>query len=187
MKKIFFVAALLTYLDSLAQENFRPALKQGTKIKYVVYSNGQDVPLIISLDSLTPSYIKLGWDIEGYGAGAWVMGTKSIESAAMGYWANPSPGSEEKVPDDQQVLIFSKAMWNALQTNKKMEYDQQTFSIKEPTEAQRLKLAGKNVDAILVESASGIKMWILNDAAMPVLLKIEGNTKGPDLMVTEII
>jgi hypothetical protein len=118
---------------------------------------------------------------------AWIMKNKSLESALKGYWGEPSPGTQEEVPDDKSILVFSKAQWDMLQKDKTMSFDQQTFGVKAPTEQTQLKLAGKPVDAFLLESSNGTtRIWILNNAAFPVLLKIEGNTLGADLTINSV-
>ena len=123
MKKFFLLAALLTSLISFSQDSYKPAIKKGSKLKYLAHVDGQDIPMLLSFDSISTTYLKLGWEIDGYGAGSWVMSAKSLESSTSGYWGNPS----------------------------------------------------------------GTKIWVLNDPAMPLLLKIEGNTKGPDLVVSEAL
>lgn len=187
MKKIFLIAAMFISVASFSQDVLKPAIKQGTKFKYLAHVEAQDIPMVLSVDSLAPNYLKLGWEIDGYGAGAWIMNAKSLESATAGYWGNPSPGVDEKVPDDMHVLVLSKALWNSISKDKKMDYEQMTFTVKEATDAQKLKINGKAVDAVYLESGTGTKLWILNDASFPIMLKIEGNTKGPDLIVSDLM
>lgn len=187
MKKIFLIAAVLVSAVSFSQDVLKPAFKQKSKLKYLAHVDGQDIPLLLTIDSLTPSFVKFAWEIDGYGAGAWIMSAKSIESSTSGYWGNPSPGVDEKVPDDQHVLLFSKALWNSISKDKKVDYEQMTFTVKEATDAQKFKIGGKVVDAVYLESASGTKLWILNDPAFPIMLKIEGNTKGPDMFASELL
>jgi hypothetical protein len=147
MKKIMLTFCLLAALSSWAQEKFSPAIKQGTKLNYSALVNGQTFPCTFSFDSVNTGYLKVGWAVEGFGNGSWIMKSKSLESALKGYWGEPSPGTQEEVPDDKSILVFSKAQWDMLQKEKTMNFDQQTFTVKTPTEKQQLKLAGKPVDA----------------------------------------
>lgn len=187
MKKIILALCLLLALSSWAQEKISPAIKQGTKLNYSAFVNGQNFPCIFSFDSVNTGYIKVGWTVEGFGSGAWIMKSKSLESALKGFWGQPTPGIQEVVPDDQSILLFSKAQWDMLQKDKNMSFDQQTFSVKAPTEQQQLKLAGKPVDAFFLENSNATtRIWILNNAAFPVLLKIEGNTLGADLILNSV-
>lgn len=187
MKKIMLGLCLLTALSSMAQEKYSPVIKQGSKLHYSATLNGQTFPCIFSLDSVTAGYIKVGWSVEGFGSGAWVMKSKSLESGSRGYWSQPTPGTQEDMADDQTVILFSKAQWDMLQKDKKLNFDQQTFTLKTPSEQQQIKLSGKAVDAFLLENPNGsTRIWVLNNAAFPVLLKIEGNTLGADLTMNSV-
>jgi hypothetical protein len=91
------------------------------------------------------------------------------------------------IADDQTVLLLSKAQWNGITTNKKMEYDQQGYTVKQPTEQQQLKLNGKQLNVIMLESQNGSsRVWVLNNPDFPAVVKIEGNPMGIDLWVTAI-
>jgi hypothetical protein len=187
MKKITIALCLLVTFSSQAQDKFNPSIKQGTKLNYSAFVNGQPFTCNFSFDSVNTGYLKVGWSVDGYGSGAWIMKNKSLESATKGYWGQPSPGASEEVPDDKSILVFSKAQWDMLQKENKLNFDQQTFTVKTPSEQQQLKLAGKLVDAFFLENPNGTtRIWILNNAAFPVMLKIEGNTLGADLTVNSV-
>ena len=110
MKRILFAFAISVFAISLyAQDSYTPVIKQGSKLKYTVTTgSGQDIPLLISVDSIVPDYLKLGWNIEGMGSGGWIMKKKSLEMALRGWWDEPSPGNDIDIADEQTVLIFSK-------------------------------------------------------------------------------
>jgi len=187
MKKIISGLCLLVALSSMAQEKYIPVIKQGSKLNYSASVNGQTFPCTFSLDSVTASYVKVGWNVEGFGNGSWVMKSKSLETGVRGFWSQPTPGTQEDMADDQTVILFSKAQWDMLQKEKKLNFDQQTFTVKTPSEQQQLKLSGKPVDAFLLENPNAsTRIWILNNAAFPVLLKIEGNSLGADLAINSV-
>jgi len=187
MKKIIFALSLFVAAASFAQDKFSPALKQGTKLNYAAMVNGQNFSCVFSLDSLTAGYVKIGWSVDGFGSGGWVMKSKSLESGNRGFWSQPTPGMVEDLADDQVTLLFSKAQWEMLQKDKKINFDQQTYTVKTPTEQQQFKISGKAVDAYYLESSNGsTHIWILNNAAIPLLLKIEGNTLGADLTLNSV-
>ena len=188
MKKITWGLWLLAAAaSSWAQDKYAPLIKQGTKLAYSAYVNGQTFPCTFSLDSVGAGYLKVGWNVEGFGNGTWVMKNKSLESGLKGFWGQPSPGTQEELADDQTVLVFSKAQWDQLQKDKKFDFDKQSFAVKTPTEEQQLKIAGKPVDAFFVENAAGsTRIWVLNNAGFPVMLKIEGNTLGADLTINSV-
>lgn len=187
MKKIAFALSLFVATASFGQDKFSPAIKQGTRLNFSAMVNGQNFYCVFSLDSLTAAYIKIGWSVDGFGSGGWVMKSKSIESGNRGFWGQPTPGTVEDLADDQVAILFSKAQWDMLQKDKKINFDQQTYTVKQPTEQQQLKISGKTVDAYYLESSNGsTHIWILNNAATPLLLKIEGNTLGADLTLNAV-
>ncbi|SEN33563.1 hypothetical protein [Niastella yeongjuensis] len=187
MKKILFGLSLFVAASSFAQDKYSPVVKQGTRLNFSAMVNGQTFPCVFSLDSLTAGYVKVGWTVEGFGSGGWVMKSKSLESGNRGFWNQPSPGTVEDMADDQVVVLISKAQWEMLQKDKKINFDQQVYTVKTPTEQQQLKISGKTVDAYYLESANGsTHIWILNNAATPLLLKIEGNTLGADLTLNSV-
>jgi hypothetical protein len=187
MKKIFVAVCLLLAVCTFAQDKFVPAIKQGSVLNYSIFLNGQTYNANFSLDSVATDYVKVGWNIDQLGTGSWAMKSKSINNGVRGYWGQPNPGMTEELPEDVTVLLFSKAQWASLQKDKKMTFDQQTYTLKQPSEQQQLKLAGKTVDALMVEGQNGsTRIWILNNANYPVLLKIEGNTMGADLTINSV-
>lgn len=187
MKKITLAICLLLAIGTFAQNKYVPAIKQGTVLDYAIFFNGQTYSAKFSLDSVSADYIKVGWNIDQLGNGSWAMKSKSINNGVRGYWGQPSPGITEELPDDMVVLLFSKAQWASLQKDKKLTFDQQTFTLKEPSEKQQLNLSGQTVDALMVESQNNsTRIWILNSASYPILLKIEGNTVGADLTISSV-
>ena len=189
MKRIFAAITISVIAITLhAQDALNPSIKKGVKFHYTVNTgDGQEIPLLISIDSLGPQYVKLGWNIEGMGAGGWVMKQNSLENATRGWWGEPVAGSDVDIADEQTVLLLSKAQWNAFANGKKMEYDQQSYTVKNPSENQQLKLNGKNLNVIMLEGQNGTsRVWVLNNPAFPAIVKIEGNTMGIDLWLTAI-
>jgi len=187
MGKIIFSLCLLITTAGFAQDKYAPAIKQGTALHYTVYAQGQNIPCVFSFDSVASNCIKVGWNIDGLGTGSWLMKSKSLESGTKGYWGQPTPGMQEELGDDQTVLVFSKAQWASLQKDQKINFDQQTYTVKKPTDQQVLKLSDKPVDALYLENESGSShLWILNNPSFPILLKIEGNTAGPDIAISSV-
>ena len=187
MKKLLLAFTLIAGLNAVAQDKYLPEVKQGSRLSYIALSQGQETPILISVDSLAPAFIKLGWSIEGLGSGGWIMKEASLQRSKRGWWNEPASGTDLEIPDDQAVLLISKSQWENIQKNKKAEYEMEEFQVKEAAEADQLKLNGKVVDAILLGSADGnTRLWILNNPSFPVLLKTEGNKVGIDIELREI-
>lgn len=142
-KNLLLGVGLLVAASSFAQDKYSPVIKQGSKLNYSAMVNGQNFPCVFSLDSMAADYVKVGWSVEGFGSGSWVMKSKSLESGNRGFWNQPNPGTQEDLADDQTVVLFSKAQWDMLQKDKKITFDQQTYTVKTPTDQQELKVSGK--------------------------------------------
>ena len=187
MKKIFSTLFVLASVSTFAQDRLVPVIKQGSKLAYVLHVNGQDLDFFVSIDSASPDYLKLGWEISGLGSGGWIMKKNSLAKATNAFWDDPAAGLDAELPDDQTVLTLSKLQWDAIQKEKKAILDGQPYVVKAPSEQQLLKLGGKTLDAILLESESGTtRFWILNNPSFPFVVKIEGNPKNVDLDLQSI-
>lgn len=186
MKKVLFALFLMSSLATMAQDKVNLVIKKGSKFTYTLYTGGNTIPFTAVVDSLGAEYVKIAWNIEGMGTGGWVMKKKSLETATHGYWSQPTAGTDEDLGDETTVLMLSKAQWNGLQQDKKFVYNDQTFTVKQG-EQTGLKAGGKTLDAIQVEGPGGTtRLWILNNAAFPALLKVEGNSHGVDLELNNI-
>lgn len=187
MKYACILMACLLSLAVSAQDKFVPVIQKGSKLNYVVYANGQEMPLLIAVDSSAADYVKLSWDIQGLGKGGWVMKKASLDNAKKGWWDQPMTDMDMEIADDQNVLYFSRANWASILQDKKAEFDRQIYSVQTASAEQQLKLDGKTVDAILLQNQSGdSRIWLLNSATAPIILKIEGNSAGPDLEIRSV-
>jgi hypothetical protein len=48
------------------------------------------------------------------------------------------------------------------------------------------KIRGSLIDALYLNAEAGTKIWVLNDAAFPLILKIQGNPYGVDVELVDI-
>jgi hypothetical protein len=187
MKACLLVAGLLISFIGFTQEKVLPKLKGGTKMQYLANVNGQEIPVGFKIDSIAGDYLKIGWSVEGYGEGAWVMKQKSLQSATGSLSENPEPGVELVLPDDKAQLILSKDQLGTVIKDKKLKHNNVEFTVVAPSAENAFKVSDKTVDAIYLESADkSSKLWILNNPALPFILKIVGNTGGPDLTMLSV-
>jgi hypothetical protein len=187
MKKLLCLFLISSSFAVNAQVATVPAIHQGSRLNYIVYTNGDEVPLTVTFDSVSTDYLKLGWMVEGFGAGGWIMKKPSLDKGNRNAWEQPAAGMDTELPDDQVMLVLSKASWAALQSEKKAEIDQQVFTVATPVSGQEFAIDGKPVDALFIQNeTSGAKMWFLKQAALPVLLKIQGNPAGYDFELRSV-
>jgi len=66
-----FLCGLLALISfsAFAQDKLNPVIKQGSKLAYVVHTQGQNYDFFVSIDSASVDYLKLGWEISGVGSG----------------------------------------------------------------------------------------------------------------------
>jgi hypothetical protein len=187
MKASLFFAALLVGFTGFSQDKMMPELKTGTKFQAIANVNGQEVPLGLRIDSLVPEFFKLGWSVEGYGEGSWVMKKTSLQSGTGGMGENPEPGVETVVPDDKIQFVFSKDQWAALMKDKKVKHNGVEYNVVPMAAGNEFKLDNKIVDVIYLETADkNAKLWVLNNAAMPFFVKSVGNPNGPDVTILTV-
>lgn len=156
-------------------------------MEYMANVNGQEIPLGISIDSLQPGYLKIGWYVEGYGQGSWIMNKKSLQSATGGLGENPQPGVDEVVPDDKAQFVLSKDQWTALMKDKKVKHNGVEYNLAAPAAGSEFKLGDKIVDAVYLQTSDKAgQIWVLNNPETPLLLKVVGNANGPDLTALSI-
>jgi len=187
MKRLVLIVVMFTSFGAFAQQAASPSIKQGSTLNYVVYANGSEVPLTVTVDSVATDYVKLGWRISGYGSGGWIMKKPSLENGNRNAWEQPGLGMDTELPDDQVVLLLSKASWAALNKDNKAEIDQQVYKTSAQEQGKELSIDGKQVDALFIQTEAGdSKMWYLNQPGFPVLLKIQGNRAGYDLELRSI-
>src|SRR6478752_4232483 len=187
MKKFLFLLFITACMSAKSQQTGIPAIQKGSKLNYIVYVNGEEVPLTVSLDSITTNYVRFGWSIAGYGSGGWIMKKPSLDKGNRNAWEQPGLGMDTELRDNEIILLLSRATWASIQSEKKAEIEQQVFNLAKPAPDQKLSIGGKSVDALFIQNpTSGAKMWVLNQPDLPILLKIQGNAAGYDIELKSV-
>jgi hypothetical protein len=185
MKQYVFVFLIvMSTTCAIGQE--KPAIKQGTWLKYSVTVGGQSFPMFFQLDSLTKNYCGLTWNFQNSKSGRFVMRGSSLDSAFFGYWNQPIVGEELEIPATQGLLLFSRLLFSQLKKDGKANFDDYKIAVKKTAPSDILMVNNKVIDALYVESDGGAKIWILNNPITPLILKIEGNPFGVDVTISHI-
>ena len=181
------LVSLLLSNIAFSQEKFLPEIKKGVTLNYQVSVNGQILPIQMKIDSLGPEYTRFTWSMQD-GSGGNVINTRaSLESASKAYWGELQNGADLTMPNDQSILMLSKSLWNSIQKDKKFTLDDQQYTVKEQPANAIFKLKDKPVNVIYAETANGgSKVWFLNSASAPIMVKIEGNPMGIDINLESI-
>jgi len=188
MKPLCVLMALLLQVSILfSQDKTLLEIRKGATLTYQVSVNGQSFPIQMKVDSISSDYSRFSWSMQDGNGGAVINTKASLDNAIRGYWGELRPGEDQTMPSDQIILLLSKALWSAIQKDKKFKFDEQEFVVKEQPSASVFKINDKAVNAVYAESASGgIRVWFLNNPAAPLLLKIEGNPLGVDVYLQSV-
>lgn len=182
MKKIFLSLLCLGLTLSLFAQKVLPEIKDGTKMNAVVYAQGQELPLGLSVKA-TKNAVTLAWSVEGYGDGEFLMSEKGLESGTALFLTQPGLGTT-KLSDSETYGLISKTAFKSLVDTKGFTYNGIKFKAK-TTGAKPMNIGGKEVDVTHIASEDGkIELWILNNPNFPFILQTAGMPF--DTVVTEI-
>ena len=98
-------------------------------MQYLANVNGQEIPVGFKIDSIAGDYLKIGWSVDGYGEGAWIMKQKSLQSASGSLGDNPEPGVEQVLPDDKDSIGFIKGSVGNVIKDKKLKHNNVEFTV----------------------------------------------------------
>jgi hypothetical protein len=162
-----------------------PAIAPGTVLEYSIMPYGTFLTATLQIETLNADTILMSWQLDTR-SGRRGMLKKSLETAKRGYWEPPMDGENFMVPEDQSLLSISKACFNELKQNGKMEFDGMVFT--RSTGPVKYKLGGAGqVDAFAATSENGFtRIWILDNANLPLILKLDGNPFQVDVEITGI-
>jgi hypothetical protein len=176
-KTVLVMMVVLAGMAAYAQDK---QIKEGSILRYNVMPGNEVVQYQMQLEKISPEQVSLGWVSPGGRTGNFIMHKAAIDSATSGYWQPPVSGTTD-FESSQAALWMSKKIWNEIQQDKAITYDGVVYKVKS-RDTEYAILNGK-VRAVCLESASS-KIWVLNNPALPVILKTEGN---PQLVDVELI
>ena len=120
-------------------------------------------------------------------AGKFINSKLNLEKGNSLNWDQPVPGEERKLADNQTIAILSRTFLKELLLNKKSIYDGIELTLKDQPKGSEFLAGGKELDVIYAESGDGsTRYWILNNADFPILMKIDGNPSGINLVCKDI-
>jgi hypothetical protein len=184
-----FFALSFAVIISYAQQAIKinPELKIGTTIEFEIDAQGQTLPLFLKISAIGDDGIVFDYDMLNGMAGKFINSKLNLEKGNSLNWDQPVPGEERRLADNQTIAMVSRTFLKELKQNKKSSYDGVEFILKDIPKGNEIVLAGKELDAVYIESADGnMRVWVLNNDAFPILLKLDGNPGGINLSCKEI-
>ncbi len=181
------ILSFLLLFSAVSYSQSATEIRQGTTLLYIVYTDGDELSLSLVVDSVSASYLRFAWTIDGYGSGKWIMTKNSLENATRGYWEEPMAGTEQQLGDDHNVLLFSKAQMNSVKSNKSVTYEGEAYTVKPVPADQKFELERTEINTLYMENANGsAKIWVLDNADFPAIVKFIGNPTGIDIQLASI-
>lgn len=177
---LFVIPGIVTQAQKLV-----PKIKNNTVISYTVTQNGQDAPLVLTINNLK-SPLKMQWDINGYGTGFYEMPDKSLESGKSLSSSFPDPDVLTRLASYQTVACISKAAYTDMIKNQEFNYDDLKFSVvKSDTTGFSIDNHQLDVTHAVATNGKG-EMWILNNPDFPLVCKTKDSTQGVDYNLVSI-
>ena len=187
MKKII-PAVLLSFCISIVQAQLQQIpIKQGLVLEYTVFPMGQVFPCTITLDTTATGNLSIAWKNESGRGGKYFVTRSALDSGTTAFWGPPNYDQEITLDADQTMLVLSRKQWKELQANGRVNFDGQFYARQGAIGDNQLLIDGKPADAIFLQSESGeTRIWVLNNATLPLLLKVDKNPFGVDLQIERV-
>jgi hypothetical protein len=187
MKKIALIGILVLNLSYLNAQVQQIQVKQGLELEYTIFPMGQVFPCTLKLDTLSTGALSISWKNVNGSGGKYFVTRSALDSGTVAFWGPPNYGQEVTLDSDQTMLVFSRKQWNELHKNGRVDFDGTMYSRKEISGNNQVLMDGKPVDAIFLQSeSSDARIWLLNNAELPILLKVEKNPFGVDLQIERV-
>jgi hypothetical protein len=182
---IFSISFFCAALNLRAQQANKIFIQPKQQLQYNIYVNGASLKYFIRLDSVSAKYASITWSDLRDRSGSYIMHGASLDSSVNGYWNPPQPFTTIEIDNSQTVLMLSKLNYTRLKQQKKMVYDGKVFLLAEGVTASNYTLTGNNIPCLYAEAEDkSVKLWVYDNAAMPLMLKMQGNPYAVDFELT---
>lgn len=181
-----FSAFILINTGVLAQTG---KVKTGTKITYAASDPSASVSLPVVITIPKTGGLVLDYTVKQPQKsfnGKISVTKQGLENANSISWGDLSPDQNTTLSDNETAFCFSRTFYSQLVKSKSAAYNKVTYSLQTSSNDSKIKVGTKTLDALYIIGTNGTKYWILSDPNYPILLKVSGNTVGPDLVVKEV-
>lgn len=171
-------ALLVFHIRLLAQDTLRHCDQlTGKALHYNIHAMGQDMPFIFTIVRMGPPTVIQWTDPQG-NSGWLQMDSSSLEQGNYSFAQQPYPNDTTPTAAGQTVLCLSRQAFNQLKLQGKTTYDGITYIRQADTTLTVQSLVVPVLHASA--SGSGAEIWILDDAAFPLLVATSGSPSGVD-------
>lgn len=187
MKKINLLLTLLaSSFMAIAQAPQSP-IHEGRVLVYNVFPEGGELQSELVLERVSPDTVIIGWSMPAsMRSGRRTMIGSSLHTSKLGFWEPPFPGEDILIPADQSMLFMSKSVFAQAKATGRIQFDGLTF-IATSSKGSIYQAGSLRLPAIELKTENGIaSIWILDDPALPLMLKYTGNPSYVDIEIIGI-
>lgn len=187
MKRMLLAGFILVNLSDLQAQSQQIPIKQGLVLEYTIFPMGQVFPCTITLDTTSTGDLNIGWKNESGRGGKYIVSRAALDSGTTAFWGPPDYDQVISLDAEQTMLVLPRKQWNELQANGRVNFDGQFYNRQGATGDNQLLIGGKPAEAIFLQSENGdTRIWVLNNATLPLLLKVDKNRFGVDLVIERV-
>lgn len=182
---ILFILFFFTALTLGAQQNKKTSIQPKQPLQYTIYVNGSSFKYFIQFDSVSSRYVSVSWSDMRDRSGSYIMRSASLDSSVNGYWNPPQADAAIEIDKSQTVLMLSKLNYTRLKLQQKMVYDDKVFLLMEGAGTSAYTITSNTIPCLYAEAEDkSVKLWVYDNPAMPLLLKMQGNPNAVDFELT---
>ncbi|MBC8110931.1 MAG: hypothetical protein H7Y04_07715 [Verrucomicrobia bacterium] len=188
-----FVQAVSAQTSKKYLPEFKPGLKVEYEVSYLQIDGTPGFsPMVLTLATLNEK--EMIWDAittfnDSINVKMQLINSRvALREGTEMDWGSPNPGEIRRLGDKKTVAFFSGNFVKDLKTKNTATYDGIVYKLVPTTTKNAFSAGGKAWDALHFVSADAkTRYWILNSTDYPLVLKVEGNTKGgPNLLLQKI-
>ena len=186
MKKILLLLLPVFLTRPAVAQLLKPTVNVGTTFRYDFNLHGQHAAFELAVASVTDT-LRLTWRIRGLAGGTYAVSPTAWQRADKLNFAQPLPGRNVHLPNDQTFMLLSKGAFATLLAQHCYTYDHTLYKLRTDTDTAPLRLSGRPLDVLhVVAQGDPTELWILNNPDFPVICQVYHNPLGIDFVLTGI-
>ncbi|MFD1875165.1 hypothetical protein [Hymenobacter bucti] len=163
-----------------------PAVGVGTTFSYNFELHGQHAPFELTIANATDT-LKLKWRIRNLAGGVYAVSPAAWQRGTALHVAQPLPGPPVRLPDSQTFMMLSKSAYATLLAQRRFTYNNTVYELRDDPGAHPLLLGGQPLDVLHVVAQGDLtELWILRNAAFPVICQMAHSPLGVNYVLTNL-
>jgi hypothetical protein len=186
LKNILLVSFAALFSTLARAQAPLPAVGVGTTFSYNLELHGQHAPFELIIASATDT-LKLKWRIRNLAGGVYTVSPTAWQRGIALHVAQPLPGPPVRLPDTQTFMMLSKSAYAALLAQRRFEYNNTVYELRNDLGTHPLLLGGQPLDVLhVVAQGDATELWILRNASFPVVCQMTHSPLGVNYVLTNL-